>query len=404
MEDQPGFPYALDAAPREEVLARTLRRDRSDVFYVIASRTLELARVKSNEEFTRARQELTQLYILQKNPYVNLKTFSKKVYSHTSERENTVLSLFRTYGFTETEISGLISRRPELLSYNPDKALKPKLDFFNSIGVSSSVLVKILLMDPAVLKRNLENQIIPSYQFLKIVLHTDENVIATIKRSSWVLKLDLRKYIEPNIAVLRDHGVPEFRILSFLKTQPRAFMQLPERFSTIVEEVKEMGFDPSKWNFLNAIHALTGFSKSTWDRKSEVYRKWGWSNDEILLAFKRKPMCIAASEKKINQVMDFLINKMGWTASDVARCPVVFLSSLENWTIPRCLVVQLLLSKGMIKKHFSLMSIIAAEEKRFVNKFVTNYQVKFPELLNLYGRKSIGLTTPSQDLDSIKNL
>ncbi|KAA8519382.1 hypothetical protein F0562_013638 [Nyssa sinensis] len=304
--------------------------------------------------------ELTQLYILQKNPYGNLKTFSKKVYSDTSETESTVLSLFRTYGFTETEISGLISKRPELLSYNPDKALKPKLDFFNSIGVSSSVLVKILSMDPAVLKRNLENQIIPSYQFLKIVLHTNENVIATIKRSSWVLKHDLRKYIEPNISLLREHGVPAFRILSFLKTQPRAFMQLPERFSTIVEEVKEMGFDPSKWNFLNAIHALTGFSKSTWDRKSEVYRKWGWSNDEILLAFKRKPMCMAASEKKINQVMDFLINKMGWTASDVARCPVVFLSSFENWTMPRCLVVQLLLSNG--------------------------------------------LTTPSQDLDGIKNL
>uniref|UniRef100_A0A5B7AMB6 Mitochondrial transcription termination factor family protein n=1 Tax=Davidia involucrata TaxID=16924 RepID=A0A5B7AMB6_DAVIN len=352
--------------------------------------------------------ESTQLYYnLQKNPSVNLKSFSKKVDSKISKRENSVVSLFRTYGFTETEISGLVSRRPELLSYyNPNKALKPKLEFFNSIGVSSSDLVNILSVDPAVLKRNLEKQIIPSYQFLKNILHNDASVIATIKRSSWVLKQDLRKYIEPNIAVLRDHGVAESRISKFLKTQPRAFMQIPKRFRAVVDEVKEMGFDPSKWSFLIAIHVLTGFSKSNWERKWEVYRKWGWSDDEILLAFKKNPKCMATSEKKINQVMDFLINKMGWNASDVAGCPMALFSSLENWTIPRCLVIQLLLSKGLIKKDISLSSVIALVERQFLNKFVTKYQIRFPALLNLYEGKaaSVELATQSQGLDCIKNL
>uniref|UniRef100_A0A5B7AN15 Mitochondrial transcription termination factor family protein n=1 Tax=Davidia involucrata TaxID=16924 RepID=A0A5B7AN15_DAVIN len=352
--------------------------------------------------------ESTQLYyILQKKPSVNLKSFSRKVHSEISERENSVVSLFRTYGFTETEISGLISRRPELLSsYNPNKALKPKLEFFNSIGVSSSDLVKILSADPTVLERSLKNQIIPSYQFLKSILDTDASVIATIKRSSWVLRNDLRKYIDPNVALLRDHGVPESRISSYLKTQPRAFIQIPKRFRPIVEVVKEMGFDPSKNSFVNAILVLTGNSKSTWERKLEVYRKWGWSDDEILLAFKKRPDCMASSEKKINQVMDFLINKMGWNASYVSRCPMVVLSSLENWTIPRCLVVQLLLSKGLIKKGFSLSSMIEMPKKRFLSNFVTKYQIKFPELLNLYEGKaaSVELATQSQGLDCIKNL
>ncbi|KAA8519462.1 hypothetical protein F0562_013718 [Nyssa sinensis] len=203
------------------------------------------------------------------------------------------------------------------------------------------------------------------------------------------------------MAVLRDHGVPESRISLFLKSQPNAFMRIPEQFRGIVEEVKEMGFDPSKWNFLYAIRGLTGFSKSTRERKSEVYRTWGWSADEIILAFKKTPACMAISEKKINKVMDFLINKMGWTASDVARCPAAFCSSLENWTIPRCLVVQLLLSKSLIKKDFSLTTVIASKEKEFLNKFVTKYQINFPELLNLYERKSVGLATPSQGLDAL---
>ncbi|KAA8547028.1 hypothetical protein F0562_003457 [Nyssa sinensis] len=38
MEDQPSFPYAQGAAPREEVLARALRRDKSNIFRVIGAR------------------------------------------------------------------------------------------------------------------------------------------------------------------------------------------------------------------------------------------------------------------------------------------------------------------------------------------------------------------------------
>uniref|UniRef100_A0A5B7APZ1 Transcription regulator mTERF family n=1 Tax=Davidia involucrata TaxID=16924 RepID=A0A5B7APZ1_DAVIN len=169
-----------------------------------------------------------------------------------------------------------------------------------------------------------------------------------------------------------------------------------------------MGFDPSKNSFVNAMLVLTGNSKSTWERKLEVYRKWGWSDDEILLAFKKNPKCMATSEKKINQVMDFLINKMGWNASDVAGCPMALFSSLENWTIPRCLVIQLLLSKGLIKKDISLSSVIALVERQFLNKFVTKYQIRFPALLNLYQGEgkadSVGLATQSQGLDCIKNL
>ncbi|KAM7482891.1 hypothetical protein LguiB_007474 [Lonicera macranthoides] len=329
--------------------------------------------------------ESTQLYTLHIKLSFNIKLYSKKApYEIPERKRNYILSLFKTYGFTDTQISTLLIKRPVLLSYHPQKTLKPKLDFFKSIGVSPNDFENILTVDPFVISRNLENQVLPSYKYLKSVLHTNENVIAAIKRSTRLLKQDLLKFLAPNIAHLRESGVPGCRILMLLRTQPRALIQVPDRFIEIIKEIKRMGFDPSEIKFTNAIYGSTGFSKSTWERKCGVYRKWGWSDDEILAAFKKAPAAsMAASEKKIEMVMDFLVNKMGWDASDVVECPSVVLHSLENWTIPRCLVVQFLLSKGLIKDK-CLKMVITSNKKRFFIKFVDPYRAEFPEVLNLY--------------------
>ncbi|KAM7479587.1 hypothetical protein LguiA_027800 [Lonicera macranthoides] len=354
------------------------------------------------QNFVYGTLESTQVYTLHIKPSFNIKLYSKKALYEIPERKrNYVLSLFKTYGFTDTEISTLVNKRPVILSYHPQKTLKPKLDFFKSIGVSPKVLENILTLDPFVVKRNLGNQIIPSYEYLKSVLHTNESVIAAIKRSTWLLKQDLLKFLAPNIALLRECGVPCNRISMMLKARPRALIQVPDRFMVIIEEVKKMGFNPVLCIFTSAIHVLTGFSRSNWERKCELYRKWGWSDNEILAAFKKVPTCMAVSGEKIEMVMDFLVNKMGWNASDVVKCPCVVLYSLENRIIPRCLVVQFLLSKGLIKKKH-LMTVIGMAKKKFLNKFVDPYCAEFPEVLNLYVPKvvSLELDTNLQELDS----
>lgn len=243
------------------------------------------------------------------------------------------------------------------------------------------------MRDPTVLSRSLENRIIPSYSFLKSVLHTNENFVAAITRSGWILHCNVEKNIVPNIEFLRGLRVPESRISFFVRTQPSSLVRRTDHFKEIIEKIMEMGFDPSKNNFLTAIHVFTGFNKSTWEQKSEVYRKWGWSEDEILSVFKRLPACMTASVSKIDRVMDFLVNKMGWDSSEVVACPLVIKYSLENWTKPRCLVVRELLSKGLIKKDFKLSYVIALSEKKFLDKFVTKYCTENPELLELYKEK-----------------
>lgn len=116
-----------------------------------------------------------------------------------------------------------------------------------------------------------------------------------------------------------------------------------------MDEVKKIGFNPSKTSFVLAINALRAMNKSTWENKVEVYKKWGWIQDEILVAFKKHPSCMIVSEDKIDGVMDFLVNKMGWESSLVAKRPKIITQSLEKRIVPRNAVYQALLLQGLIK-------------------------------------------------------
>ncbi|OVA10038.1 Mitochodrial transcription termination factor-related [Macleaya cordata] len=306
---------------------------------------------------------------------------SKKVYFKTSSRPDSVLTLLENNCFTKLYISKLITRRPSVLSSDPYKTLKPKFDFFISMGLSGLDLAKFFTIDPDLLNRSLEKQIIPVFTFLKSVVHTDKNVIALLKRSARVLKLHLGKYLVPNIEYLRDQGLPDSNITTLLITQPRSFLMNASRFKVIIEEIKGMGLDPSKTAFVQAIQALTSMSKSTWEAKLNVYRRWGWSEDEIRTAFRKQPICMIISEKNIMAGMDFFVNQMGYNPSLMAKHPIVLMYSLEKRIIPRFSVIRILVSKGLVKKDFYITSVLVKAEKFFLEKYVIKYEEEVPELL-----------------------
>lgn len=302
---------------------------------------------------------------------------------NVSSRITTIKGLFENYGFTETQISKML-KYPFMLSLNLD-IVKSKLDYFQSYGFTPNDLGYILTGDAHVIRSGLENSIIQSCEILNGLLKDNKSVIGVVKRSTRVLKQDLSKSLLPNIELLRQDGVPEYRILTILKDQPRSLLIGTDKFKIWVEEIKEMGFDPRKCHFAGAIYTWSGFSKETRNRKWDLYKKWGWSDDDILLAFRKQPAIMMTSEEKIERVMDFLVNKMGWDASQVSSCPLAVRHSLESWTMPRCLVVQFLLSKGVLKENLTLKSFILLKGGKFRERYVDRFCVEFPQVLNLYG-------------------
>ncbi|KAF8395579.1 hypothetical protein HHK36_019529 [Tetracentron sinense] len=344
---------------------------------------LQISSLKSISKSTIQEPSLTVDYLVNScglSPESALRA-AQQINIKTASKPDSVLELLRNYGFTNTHIAKLITKNPSLLMADPIKTLKPKMEFFRNNGISDPILAK----HPNILKRSLENQIIPSFNYLKSLLHTNDNFAFAVGRSSWILHSP-QKLMEPNIAILQSHGVPKSIISKVIMTNPRTLCVKPDKFSEAVMKIIEMGFDPSSFMFAYGLWKLLGIKKSVWEAKLAIYRSFGWSDDEILSMFRKQPTCMAPSEKKISTALDFFMNKLNWTRADIFKYPTTLFLSLEKRTMPRCSVIEVLLSKGLMKKGQMGTALIVTEAV-FLKNYVVKYQEDLPQLLEIYQTK-----------------
>ncbi|KAF5752215.1 hypothetical protein HS088_TW01G00123 [Tripterygium wilfordii] len=316
---------------------------------------------------------------------------SKYLHFETPGKPDSVIAFLKNHCLSETQISTVIKKLPDVLTANPEKTLLPKLDFFYSKGFSSAEIAKVITSQPFILRRSIENQLNPCFNFFKNMLKSEKKTVEAIKRGPGILRLDLKRTpIVRNINLLRESGVPESIILDQLRRQPLTFLTNPDRFRDMVEEVKGLGFNPLMSKFVLAVYALRTMTKSTWEMKVDVYKKWGWSDEDIILAFSRNPWCMMTSENKIMAVMDYIVNIMGLESLFICRSPVILSFSMEKRIVPRGSVAQILLLKGLIKER-NLSRLFSYPENLFLEKFVKCYEEEAPELLKLYTEK-LGLS------------
>ncbi|KAK6254564.1 hypothetical protein SCA6_015869 [Theobroma cacao] len=120
-----------------------------------------------------------------------------------------------------------------------------------------------------------------------------------------------------------------------LRIQPQILFKSPSKLKEIGDTKKNMGFDPTGKRYLYALFVYSSMTKATWDKKVDLFKKLGWSEEEICKAFHLQPICMKTSEDKITAIMSFLVNKMGFTPSAIAKKPVILMSSLEKKIVTR---------------------------------------------------------------------
>ncbi|KAJ9178534.1 hypothetical protein P3X46_010412 [Hevea brasiliensis] len=311
-------------------------------------------------------------------------SISKRIWFETTEKPDSVLRLLSEHGFTNYQIRKIVECRPRVLLSQPEKTLLPKFEFLRSIGVSRLGISIIASRNPNLLTRSIKQHMIPLYEILKSVLVSDKKVVTALKRmrrNFWLYSLS------KNLSLLRGLGVSQSSISYLLIQSPSLMCQEVGKFAEGVKKVMKLGFDPSKFIFVEAVLVFHTMTKKTWERKIEVYRRLGWSEDEIWLIFRKRPKCMSLSEKNVMGTMDFLVGKMGWQPAAVARLPIVLCYSLERRIMPRCSVIRVLLLKGLIKADVCLHSVLKLSEELFLERFVIKYQVHVPQLLDIYQRK-----------------
>ncbi|WCJ26302.1 Mitochondrial transcription termination factor family protein [Euphorbia peplus] len=306
---------------------------------------------------------------------------AKRVNFKTLDRPDSVISLLKDYDFTISHISRLINKNAKLLLFNPAKTIFPKLEFLCSIGVSRSDLPEVVCSNPDLLTRSLDNYLVPSYNVLKSILGSDVGVVMCLQR---LFRYDMSKNFVKNIDYLRKIGMPQHVISHLLTRAPNVLSGDLDKFSESVYKVIELGLDPSKRLFVQALQLVSQMSQQMWDRKMEVFRNWGFSEYDIRLAIRRYPFCMFASVEKVTRIMEFLVNKMGFLPADIVTVPSIFGNSLEKRVIPRLSVVRFLQEKGLVKGTIRLSSVVTITEKQFLDTYVLKYQGAMPKVSSIY--------------------
>ncbi|KDP42803.1 hypothetical protein JCGZ_23745 [Jatropha curcas] len=277
----------------------------------------------------------------------------------------------------------MVKSHPQLLLYDSEKNIFPKLKFFSSIGISDPNIAKLISSKPFILSHSLRNRIIPVYKLLKSALLFDDHmVIKAIVNSTRIFQNDVER-ISANLLVLREIGMPQSVIQLLLTWHDSLLCFKVDIFRDKVKEAIDMGFCPTKMKFVLALAAISQ-TESNWQHKIEVYRRCGWSKDEIMSAFKRDPQCMCSSENKIFGVVDFLVNVMDMKPSEIAARPCLLHFSLKKRIIPRGLVIKILKSKGAWEKNISFYTVLQLNDKCFLERYIDKHREHIPYLRDVF--------------------
>ncbi|KAI4345451.1 hypothetical protein L6164_012574 [Bauhinia variegata] len=310
---------------------------------------------------------------------------SKRVRFETSTKPDSVLNFFRNNDFSDSQLYSLIRKGPWLLSCDPNNMILPKFEFLRSKGASSSDIAEMVSLAPYFLKRSLENHIIPQYELVKGFFQTDKATILCLKHSANLLYIS---YVAPNIQLLLDYGVSDSAIARLIRCRPSMLLRVQSsKLMESMEEIKKLGINSCKIQFLWALMAKTTLSESKWDAKVDAFKKWGWSEETILEVFKRDPLLMLASLNRIDAVMTLWVNQLGWNSLELVEGQRVFRYSLEKRIIPRASVLHFLLSKGLISKKTNKLTAFDLTEKLFLQRFVHCFKEESSQILKLYEEK-----------------
>ncbi|OAY25569.1 uncharacterized protein LOC110605607 [Manihot esculenta] len=311
----------------------------------------------------------------------------KLVRIKNTEKADLVLQLLRAKGFTQSQIVTLISSRPQLILCNPDKILKPKFEYFESLGLLAPWLRSALCADGKILTYSLKNRISPNVDFLKGLLKTEENFVWASKRCFSALRYNTESMLS-KICALGAFGVPVPNIRRLIVLQPRLLITRLDIYEEKIQELVQMGIEPSSKAFISAFRSISAMSNSKWESKKKFLMSFGWSERDFLVAFRSQPLFMTTSEQKMKKVMEFCLTKAGLQLSDLVRSPHLFMISLERLAIPRCSVLKVLMSKGLIKKKVNVVSALNMTKKQFEDKYFTCFKEDYHELVQAYQFKT----------------
>lgn len=250
-----------------------------------------------------------------------------------------------------------------------------------------SELAKFISKNSTVLNASLQRRLIPGVAILKKILSDDENnqnLFRVLRRCNSVVTGVPESRLVGNIAYLKSCGIVGSQLSMLLTRQPWLFVVKESKLRGLVSRVLEMGFAVNTRMLVYALYTVSCMSNETFMRKLELFQSYGFTSDECIAMFRKAPSLLGGSEEKLKLGIEFFINTMKWEKSVLIRAPYCLMYSMEARVFPRFRVLQIMKSKGLLKREPRFINSLNLSEEEFLARFIAKYIDDAEELLVAY--------------------
>ncbi|WOG91405.1 hypothetical protein DCAR_0310654 [Daucus carota subsp. sativus] len=302
----------------------------------------------------------------------------------TLENPRSVVYFLKSLGFSDTQIRCSVNTAPQILNAHIDKTLKPKIKLFQDLGLQDYDLGEFFSKNSALLNSSLERRLIPGVDFLKKLLLSDKDLLLVINRGKRILGKDPEKVLKANSEYLMECGIVGKQLSMLLRRQPRLFLMKLGDLKKLVARAVYMGASVESKMFVYTIQTLYCMSNDTLMGKFQLFYEFGFSKVDCADMFRRMPNVFKTSHEKLKFGLSFFLNTAKLKKTVLVNHPFILMSSMENRVIPRHKVLEILMSKKLLKQQPSFIAVLYLSEDVFLDKFISKFPSYADELLAAY--------------------
>lgn len=297
-----------------------------------------------------------------------------------------VVQFLRNLGFSHTQVRYTVIFHPKVLFSDIDNTLKPKLQFFQDLGLSGSDLGKFFSNNSSLLARTLDKWIVPRIKFLKKILvndHNNQELIRALVRSKWIFTAPEAR-LNSNLSYLVDCGIVGSQLSMLLMKQPWIFVMAGSDLRDLVSKVLDMGFSVNSRMLVHALFTVNCMKNDKLTRKFELFKSFGFSEAEYMEMFRRLPSVFRTSEETLKFKLEFFMNTIKIDKTSISRYPINLMLNMEERVIPRYRVLQIIKSKKLVETQPRFFHLLCLREDKFLEKFISRFTANTEELLVAY--------------------
>uniref|UniRef100_A0A0E0L9I8 Uncharacterized protein n=1 Tax=Oryza punctata TaxID=4537 RepID=A0A0E0L9I8_ORYPU len=310
------------------------------------------------------------------------KASEKISHLRSPSKPDAVLAFLAGLGISRPDIATAVAADPRLLCADVEKNLAKRVSELGDLGIPRSQIARLVPLARIPFRTS---SLATNLAFWLPVFGSFDSILKALRMNSSLLSSDLDKVVKPNLAFLKQCGINARDVASHPNLYSSRLLTLnPKYLRDAVIRVEELGLDRGSRMFHHGLIVVAFLSKEAVAKKIRLLEELGFSQDDVLVIFRKMPPFLTASEKRIQRAVKFLKGDVGLEERYIAQRPVLLLYSVERRLLPRYYLLKVLRTKGLLNCKLCYYSTAVLSEKKFVEKFVHPYKDRIAGLADAY--------------------